>query len=159
MAFSSTPAAVLFVLALGCGGGGPIMETATPPVPTPLPPPSGKLIEVMLWNIAADLPIGYHENKTMFTRAELPAEYTVLAAMPDSGPGVDATYSVAFDVNGQRFSVADVEPYFLTGVRPGVADAWDSGPGTFEIRTTAYEGKGAKGRVMGTAAARFEIMK
>lgn len=127
------------------------------PVEAPLPPPTGKLIEVMLWNVKEDTPIGYHERRTVFARKELPAEYTVLAAMPDSGPSIEATYSLAFEVNGQRQSVAEFEPYFLTRIRQGEAAPWSSGPGVFIVRAIAYEGKGATGAVMGTATARFEI--
>jgi hypothetical protein len=130
---------------------------AVAPVEAPLPPPTGKLIEVTLWDVKADLPIGYHERRTVFARNELPAEYTVLAAMPDSGPSIEATYSLAFEVNGQRQSVAEFEPYFLTRIRQGEAAHWSAGPGVFIVRAIAYEGKGATGAVMGTATVRFEI--
>ena len=129
------------------------------PVEAPLPPPTGKLIELILWDVKTDTPIGYFERRTVFARNELPAEYTVLAAMPDSGPGasIDTTYSLAFEVNGQRQSVAEFEPYFLTRIRQGEAAHWNAGPGVFVVRAIAYEGKGATGAVMGTATVRFEI--
>jgi hypothetical protein len=151
---------------LACSSGSP----PSPQGPADGPPPdqasvsfaSGKLIELWFHDVLAGRPVGNVTAGTRrFQRSQLPAQYTVLAAMPESGtwsPTFDGTYSVVFEVNGQRLSVANIEPYYLTSAWPGYAAPWASGPGRFEIRAVAHEGKGGTGAVMGTRIETFEIV-
>lgn len=119
---------------------------------------SGKLIELYLYDVLADRPVADSlAGIRTFEKTRLPAAYAVLAAMPESGPP-DATYSVAFDVNGRRAGVANFEPYYLTSEMPGFPAAWNAGPGTFEINASAYSGKDGHGEVMGTRTTTFEIL-
>lgn len=148
----------LCALSFGCTAamppGGQAADSQTNVAPT------GKQIDLGLFDVVDNhilVPFSY-PGVHRYTRAELPAQYTVLAAMPDSGPSFERSYSLAFDVNGMRTSIANIEPYYLTTAQPGYPAPWTSGLGRFDVKATAYEDKDGQGAVIGTATLSFEIV-
>lgn len=117
------------------------------------------IFHIGLWDVVDQSWIGdvVGNEPLEVLRSALPAVYTVCAATPETLP--EGMGSVSFDVNGQRFSVDNDEPSFLTPIPGGNASAWASGSGTFTVTVTRYSGFGGQGTVRGRATRVIKILE